>query len=159
MKKAAKRVKPEVRWGNFDKETGRHTPEPWHYRTLSMDGIGIWTNDTRIYQGTREQGGSEWVADVGCETDPERIANAARIVLCVNAMSGIAHADPGSVKRLVEAIAWPQGTATPEFLEFIANRLVTVYGESPNTDFVISLRQRQLELRAVLAAIRVEGGA
>ena len=28
-----------------------------------------------------------------------------------------------------------------EFLEWIANRLVEVYGESPNVDFVLKLRQ------------------
>jgi len=74
----------------------------------------------------------------------------------LNALTGIASSTPGSVKRLVEAVQWPQGTATPEFLQFIAHRLVNVYGESPNTDFVLSLHQRALEMRAALAEIKVE---
>lgn len=33
-------------------------------------------------------------------------------------------------------------TPMPKFLRFIADRLVNVYGESPNVDFVLSLRER-----------------
>ena len=41
--------------------------------------------------------------------------------------------------------------AMPDFLEWIAARLVNVYGESENVDFVISLRERAAACRTVLA--------
>jgi len=37
----------------------------------------------------------------------------------------------------------------PEFLEWLADRLVQVYGESPNTDFVLGCRRRAGILRAL----------
>lgn len=40
---------------------------------------------------------------------------------------------------------------TPDFLDWIADRLVHVYGESPNVDFVVSLRQRAAAGRAAMA--------
>jgi len=42
-------------------------------------------------------------------------------------------------------------TSTPEFLEWIADRLVHVYGESLNADFVLSLRKRAKAGRAAIA--------
>jgi len=37
-------------------------------------------------------------------------------------------------------------TPTPQFLNWIADRLVHVYGESENVDFVLSLRQRAKDI-------------
>lgn len=45
-------------------------------------------------------------------------------------------------------------TAGPDFLEWIADRIVNVYGESDNVDFVLSLRQRALLARAALKQFR-----
>lgn len=38
----------------------------------------------------------------------------------------------------------------PDFLDWIADRLVNVYGESPNIDFVLSLRKRAEMSRAAI---------
>lgn len=46
-----------------------------------------------------------------------------------------------------QAIEWPAGTPTPDFLEWIADRLVNQYGEHPDVDFVLSLRARAAEMR------------
>jgi hypothetical protein len=43
----------------------------------------------------------------------------------------------------------------PEFLDWLADRLTNTYGESPEVDFVISLRERARLLRAAIA--RAEG--
>lgn len=40
---------------------------------------------------------------------------------------------------------------TPDFLDWIAERLVNVYGESPHVDFVVSLKDRASAGRAAIA--------
>lgn len=40
--------------------------------------------------------------------------------------------------------------STPDFLDWVADRLVHFYGESPNVDFVLSLRERAAAGRAAL---------
>lgn len=40
---------------------------------------------------------------------------------------------------------------TPDFLDWMAERLIHVYGESPNIDFVLSLRERAKAGRAAIA--------
>lgn len=42
----------------------------------------------------------------------------------------------------------------PDFLDWLADRLVIVYGESPNVDFVHTCRDRAKLARAVLAKAR-----
>lgn len=44
-----------------------------------------------------------------------------------------------------------QSLNTPDFLDWHADRLVNVYGENPNTDFVLSLRERAAAGRAAIA--------
>lgn len=39
---------------------------------------------------------------------------------------------------------------TPDFLDWVADRLVHVYGENPNIDFVLSLRARAKAVRAAI---------
>lgn len=39
----------------------------------------------------------------------------------------------------------------PDFLEWIAGRLVDVHGENPNVDFVLSLHKRASDFRAAIA--------
>lgn len=55
--------------------------------------------------------------------------------------------------ELVEALRTRNG---PDFLEWIADRLVHVYGESPNVDFVLSLRERADRARSALARNEVK---
>lgn len=40
----------------------------------------------------------------------------------------------------------------PDFLSWIADRLVNIHRENPNADFVVSLRSRSQRLRGALAA-------
>jgi hypothetical protein len=40
---------------------------------------------------------------------------------------------------------------TPDFLDWIADRMVGIYGESPNADYVHSLRERAKAGRAAIA--------
>jgi len=46
-----------------------------------------------------------------------------------------------------EGVGEPGPTPLPEFLNWIADRLVHVHGESPNVDYVLSLRQRAAYFR------------
>lgn len=39
----------------------------------------------------------------------------------------------------------------PDFLEWIADRLVHIHGESPNVDFVLALRRKAARARAAIA--------
>ena len=74
-------------------------------------------------------------------------ANAERIVACVNACQGI---DPAAVSDLLAAQTMGAQVNTPDFLDWVADRLVHVYGESPNVDFVLSLRYRAAAGRAAI---------
>jgi hypothetical protein len=40
---------------------------------------------------------------------------------------------------------------TPTFMDWLADRLVAVYGEKPSVDFVLSLRERAKAGRAAIA--------
>lgn len=53
--------------------------------------------------------------------------------------------------ELLEALTMGAQINTPDFLDWIADRLVHVYGESPHIDFVISLRERAKAARAAIA--------
>ena len=57
----------------------------------------------------------------------------------------------GEALAVVEAARYGI-TPLPEFLEWVADRLVRVYGESEHVDFVTSLRERAMKFRAALAA-------
>lgn len=59
--------------------------------------------------------------------------------------------------ELLAVQAMGAGMDTPDFLDWMAARLVTVYGESPSVDFVVSLRARASAGRAAVA--KVKGGA
>jgi len=52
---------------------------------------------------------------------------------------------------LLEAQTMGVEVSTPDFLDWIASRLVNHYGESPNVDFVLSLRDRASAGRAAIA--------
>lgn len=51
---------------------------------------------------------------------------------------------------MLAAIKMGTSTSTPDFLDWIADRLVNKYNESPYIDFVLSLRERAAALRAVI---------
>ena len=45
---------------------------------------------------------------------------------------------------------------TPDFLDWIADRLVKVHGENPNVDYVLSLRERAKAGRAAISKAKGE---
>lgn len=49
---------------------------------------------------------------------------------------------PEQGRRLLEAQTMGASKNTPEFLLWIADRLVNVHGEDPNADFILSLQAR-----------------
>ena len=53
--------------------------------------------------------------------------------------------------ELLEAWTMGQTLNTPDFLDWLSDRLVNVYGESENVDFVLSLRERAKAGRAAIA--------
>lgn len=101
-----------------------YTPGPW-----------IWDDNPnsydRLYSPPREMvlwfGGDG--TEGGCDSDHDRQLIAA-------------------APTLVECLTMGATMQTPEFLEWLADRLVTVYGEDPGVDFVLSLRDRAGQMRA-----------
>lgn len=53
--------------------------------------------------------------------------------------------------ELLRAQTFGASVNTPDFLDWLADRLVNIYNESPNVDFVISLRERAAWGRAAIA--------
>jgi hypothetical protein len=87
----------------------------------------------------------------------ERIANAMRIPMAVNALSGIAHAEPGSVKRLVEAAkAVVDGQ---KYLDEVNHYAKETDDFAEIRGAVQDLKDAHDSLAAALSSIRVEGGA
>jgi len=130
----------------------KHTPEPWNAETSDFhDGrdiaslcIGhkVWSD---ICEVVPNRSGTRAV------TPEEAIANADRIVLCVNAMSGIASAAPGSVAKLVEA-----ADKAKEQLAYMLSQ------QHEGSEFYAGCgsecHTRVTELLTALAAITLEGG-
>jgi hypothetical protein len=56
-----------------------------------------------------------------------------------------------AAKDLLAAQTMGAQVNTPDFLDWVADRLVHVYGESPNIDFVHSLRDRATAGRDAIA--------
>ncbi len=54
---------------------------------------------------------------------------------------------------LLESLEPDASPSGPDFLEFIADRLVT-HGDSPQADFVLALRRKAGKMRAALSAAR-----
>ncbi len=51
------------------------------------------------------------------------------------------------LREALEPHAYPSG---PDFLDWLADRLINVYGESPNIDFVLALQRKAAKQRAAL---------
>ena len=55
--------------------------------------------------------------------------------------------------QLMQAVTDGAEVNTPDFLDWIADRLVNVYSEAPYVDFVLSCRKRAADIRAAMAAM------
>ncbi len=125
-------------------KTAEHTPPPWRvddddYRFLSVIGqnqIVCDTHPDEILGGCVDEQTIEGVAK----------ANAAFIVEVVNNYDRL----KAENKRLLNALNLPVPTPLPLFLGWIARRLVRVYGENEDTDFVLALKEHAKRIRAAL---------
>jgi hypothetical protein len=59
--------------------------------------------------------------------------------------------NPEAIPELIAAQTMGVQINTPDFLDWIADRLVNVHGESPNVDYVMSLRDRAKAGRDAIA--------
>lgn len=107
------------------------TPGPWT-ATVDQDGnnLTVVNSDGRSVVGGCGYCGSPWTDDVNPEQNAQLIAAA---------------------PELLEALTMGTQVNTPDFLDWIAARLVNVYGENPNVDFVLSLKERAEASRAAIA--------
>ena len=112
---------------------GKHTPGPWDwsFRYTTEDSRSTWT--------LLGDGGYGILSCDGEGNSPQGIGDEANARLIAAAPD------------LLDAQMMGTGLDTPDFLNWVADRLVHVYGESENVDFVISLRARASAGRAAIA--------
>ena len=110
--------------------SAQHTPGPWNAvfydRTAATE---IWAGDTLI-------------ADVHSHVTTDN-ANADAILIA-------------AAPELLASQTMGGQLNTPDFLDWIADRLVHVYGEPNGIDFVLSLRARAKAGRAAIAKATAE---
>lgn len=105
----------------------KHTPGPWVVYDDSNDG-----KTNRIEIAAR----GKTVARIYHSVPEEDLPNARLIA---------------AAPDLLEAQTMGSQLNTPDFLDWVADRLVHVYGESPLMDFVHTLRERAKAGRAAVA--------
>lgn len=111
----------------------QHTPGPWEAAVEIFDNEGY--PETAI----QALNGSATVAvalEFGQNNPHMREANARLIA---------------AAPELLAAQTMGASANTPDFLEWIADRLVHQHGENPQVDFVLSLRKRAAAGRAAIA--------
>ncbi len=112
-----------------------HTPGPW----VAREWPGRDHEGESIVQG--------WTI-----TDSE----GHRVPLCSGETSDLSEAEANAhlfaaAPDLLEALTMGAQLNTPDLLDWVADRLVTAYGESPYVDFVVALRERAQAARAAIA--------
>lgn len=98
-----------------------------------------WRVNGHIVEGDVGKGGKQTTVAQVCTNDADRHLIAA-------------------APYLIAACEEPTGLLMPTFLEWLTDRLVCVYGESPNTDFVIALRKKAAMEKAAIAKARPTKG-
>ena len=111
-------------------EKQQHTPGPWSYEN----------EEQSVYVGDQIEG--QWIAQVRGWGWLQKLKNGEAVQ---DANGRLIAAAP----ELLEAHEPERGGA--DFLDWIADRLVHIYGESENIDFVICLRRRAAKARAAIA--------
>lgn len=112
----------------------QHTPGPWS--VLDLNGVFVLAEDGLTVAATTHQ------LDFARAPGRVQLQNAHLIAAAPDLLA-----------------AWTMGSQadTPTMLDWVADRLVHVYGESPNIDFVLTLRERAAAGRAAVA--KAEGRA
>jgi len=136
-------------------EGAKHTPGPWELRRDRREGLGLYESYPVGYwnQVVHEEAGREILI---CEVfqlntllkHPNHATGKANLALIAAAPDMLAALKGNG-----------RDPSTPDFLDWLADRLVNVYGESSRIDFVHGLRQRAAFMRAAIAkAQRRKGG-
>lgn len=111
--------------------TNKHTPGPWKFDPEDDSIVGSNEELSIATIDNFDAGGKN-----GFHFGPISSANARLIA---------------AAPELLEAQTMGASFNTPDFLDWIADRLVNVHGESPNVDYVLSLRDRAKLGRAAIA--------
>ena len=108
-----------------------HTPGPWKVKVVE-EGFGYGKYETEAIFGP----GGEHIASIADFSPPGREANARLIAAAPDY-----HA------------ACTQGAELdlPGFLEWLADRMVNVYGESWNVDYVLTCRDKAEKIRSAIS--------
>jgi hypothetical protein len=107
----------------------KHTPGPWLAGTVTNGGGKVLDHEAFVHDQT-------------CEN------------LHVNISSNSAAADAhliAAAPDLLRCQTMGAEANTPDFLDWIAARLVKHHGENPHVDFVLSLKERAAAGRAAIA--------
>lgn len=103
-----------------------------------------------------KQEDAPWDTYVFSEDDPTPIGmflkaeHAEKAVKAINTYD----AREALIRELVACLTMGAELCTPDFLEWIADRLVFMHGENRNVDYVLSLRERAKAMRAALTKAR-----
>lgn len=95
--------------------------------------------------------GKEILREKGIYEAEIRIGEGRIIILLEDPRQVQVSVAPGAENPFLGVMAL-SGTSisTPDFLDWMADRLVEVYGENPGVDFVLSCRERARQLRQAL---------
>lgn len=115
-----------------------------------------WRPDSCGYTGLKREAGRYDETDASCRCHDEGTPFGVTMIAEEDAHY-FSPSCPGDVKQreieraLLRALTMGAQLNTPDLLDWVADRLVHVYGENPNVDFVQSLRLRAEAGRAAIA--------
>lgn len=137
--RAALRASTEAQ-ARVKRENAAHTPGPWTHvyeddavDTDTMHGV---QGPQKLWIATTYKSGTTPLDLNSPEAEAEVAANARLIA---------------AAPDLLAAQTMGVEINTPDFLDWIAARLVKVHGENPHVDYVLSLRERAKAGRAAIA--------
>ena len=116
----------------------KHTPGPWEF-----DGEYVWADAVRGY--VADPNTDDMTSGRGlAKLDAPKMINANGYLIA-------------AAPELLEALTTGAQMNLPDFLEWIAARLVKVHGEDPNVDYVQTLRHRAKLCREAIAKATGDG--
>jgi hypothetical protein len=108
-----------------------HTKGPWQVRSMAFRHHASGRLETHYWI----EAGTDRPIPLDTRLSPEARANALLLAASPDLLEAL---DPGGE------------VSGPDFLDWIADRLVNVHGENPNVDYVQSLRKRARKARAAI---------